>query len=105
MPKRDPKTHTGEKGRARRSAGSATGYFCSLCDHVYSTDVGIRRHAVRKHEMAWHADGSLTPMSPAVLSESRNSLRLQQMNSKQRRKYRDQAGQADRGGVRGAVPG
>ena len=88
MPKRDPKTHTGEKGRARRSAGSATGYLCPLCDQAYSTDVGIRRHAVRKHGMAWHSDGSVTPMSPAVLSESKNRLRLQQRNSKQRRKYR-----------------
>jgi len=87
MPKRDTKTHTVEKRRARRSAGSATGYLCPLCDQAYSTDVGIRRHAVRKHGMAWHSDGSVRPMFPAVISDSKNRLQLQQTNSKHQRKY------------------
>ena len=85
MPKRDPKTFSGEKGRAPRTSGM--GPRCPICHDVYQTDVGMRRHTVRKHGHRWHVDGSTSPLSPAQLQESERKLKIQQMNSKQRARY------------------
>ena len=88
MPKRNPKTFVSAKGKERRDSGSPSGVRCPLCHMVFESDVGIRRHTIRYHEMLWHKNGPPTRLSPVELSDWKQKVKLQQMNSKQRAAWR-----------------
>ena len=65
---------------------SSRQYACPACLAVYSRSTSLRRHALSAHQLGW-VGGELVQLTPSVLYEQQQLLRLQQMSAGTRRRH------------------